>query len=92
MNWRSWYKRFECFTFWQDKSSCDPRPWINFQLDAWITETKPFFYFASNDVNRWRSVYFHMEVSKRVFVLQVPFRPLPDHVPSDRQLASRNYK
>lgn len=65
------------------------KPLIHFSFETWFTETRPLTYYDSCDKGRWRGIHFRMYISRRLIGLTIPFKPLPDHVPSARELKMR---
>lgn len=84
----SWWKRFHCYSFWDDIASEDggKRPLISFSLDGWFTETRPAFYYTYNDTDRWRGVHIRLHISRRLFAISIPFKKLPDYLPTNRSM------
>lgn len=87
----SWWKEFSFFAFWEayrepDWDEADHnKPLIHFSFESWITETRPLCYYDSCDTGRWRGRHFRMYLSRYLIALTIPFWPLPDHVPTERQ-------
>jgi hypothetical protein len=80
----NWYKRFEAYAFWEDDSEERSTPLISFSVDAWLLETIPAHYYEYNDKNRWRSIHFRMKISKYLMAISIPYKMLPDYVPTDK--------
>lgn len=67
----------------------DKIPWISFSLAFTVLEDRPLHYFATYDKNRWRYLLVDIRISRFHVNFDIPFKKLPDHVPSERQLKAR---
>jgi len=87
----SWWREFSFYSFWEAYSepSWDEedrnKPLISFSLEGWITETRPNRYNDRLDTGRWRGYHVRVYISRRLIGITIPFKPLPDHVPNERQ-------
>ena len=85
---KSWIKRFEASIYWMGYDL--ERSLISFSIDIFRVEIRPFHWFSSNDVDRWRMLVLSLYISRLWFHLSIPYKKLPDHVPTERQLRRRN--
>jgi len=92
----SWWKEFSFYSFWEgppkhlDWDEEDhTKPLIHFSFETWFTETRSLYYYDTCDKGRWRGIHFRMYISRYLIGLTIPFRPLPDHIPTERELKMR---
>lgn len=85
----SWWKEFDFYRFWDDDGGDYRRPLINFSLEVWTVETRPSTFGDYNDKGRWRGKHFRMYISRYLIGLTIPYKKLPDHIPTKRQLEQR---
>lgn len=83
----SWLKRAECYSFWDVEDADGGKiPLISFSIDMWTLENRPACYYAYNDTNRWRSLHFRILISRRLFAITIPYKRLPDYVPTGKAM------
>lgn len=92
----SWWKEFSFYSFWEgppkhlDWDEEDhTKPLINFSLETWTVETRPSTYGYYNDTGRWRGIHFRVYISRRLIGITIPYKRLPDYVPSKREQEER---
>ena len=91
----SWWREFSFYSFWEEYREPDwdeedrNKPLVSFSAELWTLETRPNNYNAKNDTGRWRSKHLRVYLSRYLIGLTVPYWPLPDHVPTERQLKRR---
>lgn len=91
----SWWKEFSFYSFWESYREPDwdeedrNKPLISFSFETWKVETRPSTYGSYNDTGRWRGIHFRMYVSRYLIGLTIPYKKLPDHIPTKRQLEQR---
>lgn len=91
----SWWKELDFYSYWEPYREPDwdeedrNKPLISFSFETWTIETRPSNFDDKNDTGRWRGRHFRMWISRRIFCLNIPYWPLPDHVPTRRQLEER---
>lgn len=82
----SWWKRAEAYTFWRDKNDEDCPPLISFAVDAFSYDLRPASYYDYNDTDRWRIWQFRLDISRRTWVVHIPYKKLPDYVPTGKAM------
>ncbi len=82
----SWYRRAEAYTFWNTPGDEDCPALISFSLDAFSYDLRPAAYFDYNDKDRWRILQIRLQISRRSFVVHIPYRKLPDYVPNGKAM------
>lgn len=82
----SWRKRAEAYSYWYTKGEDDCPPLISFSLDCFSYDVRPFAYYATNDTDRWRIFAITLKISRRAFVVYIPYKRLPDYVPSGKAM------
>lgn len=84
---RNWYARAEAFTFIDTEV-----PRIHFSFEFWSYDIQHMTYYASRDTNRWRVLHICLCVGQRKMIVDVPWRKLPDYIPSERTLKLRGLR
>ena len=82
----SWRRRASWYGYWMDKEMDDSPPLISFSLDAFVLETRPASYYDYNDTDRWRILYIWIKVSRYFLNIEIPFKKLPDYVPTGKAM------
>jgi len=81
---KDWYKRAEFFWYWHDPKDVDsPKP-VSFAVDMFVLDMWHLHYFDTFDKNRWRKLHFQMNISRFAVSIEIPYKRLPDYVPSDK--------
>lgn len=82
----SWRRRAEAYSLWYTSDDEDCPPLISFSLDAFSYDLRPAAYYDYNDKDRWRIFQIRIAISRRLFVIHIPYKKLPDYIPTGKAM------